>query len=785
MLKTYLIVAARNLWKNRSSSFLNIAGLAIGITCAALIFLWIENETGYDNQFEKRQQVYRVIENQTYDGKLRTFYSTPGPLAEAMKSQIPGVVNAARVSSKEVLFTLNEKAIYQRGLYADPAVAQIFSLQFLQGSAANAFNETHAVVISQKMARQFFGADNNVIGKTLKVENAEDFVVTGVVKDLPENVTLKFDWLAGFDHYAKGKDFINKWGSNSVATYVELSATADVTAVNARLKGFIEKMSGNKGTYAFLFAMQDWHLRDQFEDGKQTGGLITYIRMFAVIAWIILVIACINFMNLATARSEKRAKEVGVRKVMGAVKSRLVLQFITESVLMSALAVIIGTLLVLLVLPYFNVLVERQLSAGLGNPIHLLLLAGIALICGLLAGSYPAFYLSSFKPVAVFKGLKEKAGGAAFIRKGLVVTQFAVSIILIISTVIIYQQVRHVQNRDLGYNKDHLLTMNVRGDIAKNFKLIKQDMLNTGLVENVALNSFETLSVGNNSSGATWPGKDESKDVLISNRIISPEFIATAGMKITEGRDFRIDAPADSSNILITASLAKMMGKESAIGKSIRFRDKDWQVVGIVKDFVYGDMYGSSDPVMFFYHTGKDARYLFIRPKAGAQTSDVLAKLEVVMKRDNAGYPFEYSFVDDLFAAKFKSEALAGKLSRLFALLAIVISCFGLFGLAAYTAERRTREIGVRKVLGASVAGITRLLAGDFLILVIIAALIAFPVAWWAMNNWLQSYAYRIGINWWIFPLAATGALAIAMLTVSFQSVKAALANPVKSLRME
>lgn len=789
MIINFFKTTLRNLWRNKTYSSLNIFGLAIGIACAGLIFLWMEDEVNYDQEHVKKDRLYRIIENQTYEGKVRTFWSTPGPLAEAVKAEIPGIANTCRVGgSRSVLFSLGDKAIYERGGYADPSIFNMFTWQFVQGNAKDAFKELYAVVITQKMANHFFGQSTGIVGKTIKLDNKQDYVITGVVKDQPANSTLQLDWIIPFAVYFNdNRERMSSWGNNSIATYVELLPQADRTAVDRLLAGFIKKrQEGESTTVPFLFSMNDWRLRDQFEDGKQAGGRIEYVRMFTIIAWIILLIACINFMNLATARSEKRAREVGVRKVLGAGKRQLVIRFIGESMLMALLAVIIGLFIIMLALPVFNLLVEKQMTPGLDKPLHLVALLAIALLCGLIAGSYPALYLSSFNPVFVFKGIRIKGGSAAFIRKGLVVTQFTVSIVLIISTIIIYQQIQHVKTRDIGYNRNNLVAIDARGNLVKNFRVIKDDLLKTGAVENAALNSFNVTDIGNNSTAFTWRGKDPDKQVLISRRWVTPEFVATAGMQIVEGRDFQSNAIADSSNILITESFAKMMGQGSALGKTITYENdgSTYHVVGTVKDFIYGDMYAKSDPVIFFasYTTG---RTLYIRLADKAIVEEAIKKIGTVLQINNPGYPFEYKFVDDQFNDRFKSEALIGKLSRVFAVLAIIISCLGLFGLAAYTAERRTREIGIRKVLGASVTGITHLLSKEFLQLVLLSTLISFPLAWWAMYQWLQNYSYRITIQWWVFIIAGCLALLIALMTISIQSVKAALMNPVKSLRNE
>jgi predicted permease len=784
MFLIFLKTTFRSLWKNKTYSFLNIFGLAIGITCAGLIFLWVEDETNFDSVYTKKDQLYTIRENQTYDGVTRTFISTPGPMAAAIKAEVPGIANTCRMNHTQLLFSKADKAIYERGCYTDSSFFSMFTMQFVQGSIKDVFRETNSLVITQKMANRFFGDEQHVVGKTLLVDNNQQYLITGVVKDVPANTTLQYDWFIPYDVYGNTRPWIKNWGSNGTNTYVELVPGASLAAINKQLFDFIEKKQAGATSRSFLFAMKDWRLRDNFEGGKQTGGRIEFVKMFTVIAWIILLIACINFMNLATARSEKRAREVGVRKVMGADKKRLILRFIGEALCMSFLAVFFGVILIMLVLPSFNVLVEKQLTIGLNQPLHAAAVVAVALLCGCIAGSYPAIYLSSFNPVSVLKGMVKRSPSASLIRKGLVVFQFGISIVLIISTVIIYQQVQHVKTRDLGYDKNNLVSVDIHADMIRNFSVIRQDLLNTGLIENAGLSSYNTLYVGNNGSGYTWKGYENAANILISNRQVSPELIPTLGLKLLEGRGFNPDIASDSNHIIITASLAKMMGKAPTVGKTIYDGKNQLTVIGVVNDFIYGDMYGKSDPIIFS-PAPERTKYLFVRLKSQFETGKSLAALGAVLQKHNPAYPFVYSFVDDQFNQMFTSETLIGKLSRLFAALAILISCLGLFGLSAYTAERRTKEIGIRKVLGASVTGITGLLTKDFMILVLLSALIAFPVAWWAMTKWLQGYAYRIDINWWVFVLAGATAMLIALVTISFQSVKAALSNPVKSLRTE
>jgi len=785
MIKNYFKTAFRNLWKNKTFGFLNIIGLGVGIACTALIMLWVEDEIGYNMFIPNHEHVYQLMENQSYDAKTYTFSALPGLLAKTLKEETPEIKNAGRMYwGAEWLFTLGDKEIYEDGNFADSSIFQIFSFPFLMGDPKTAFNEVNSVVISEKMAKKFFG-DSNPLGQTIKVNNEKDYKITGVLKDLPANSSYEFEWLVPFKVIEDKNAWMQNWNTNGVMTFVELQPTADPNQVNQKLYGFIQSHDSSATAHAFLLASKDWHLRSNFEEGKQTGGRIEYVRLFSLIALIVLIIACINFMNLSTARSEQRSREVGVRKVMGAGKCMLVSQFLGESIFMSFLGVLFSIAIIFAVLPAFNHLVDKKLSLNLFNPLHSGGLIIIGIITGSLAGSYPSLYLSSFNPIAVFKGLSAgKRNSAAIVRKGLVISQFVISIVLIISTVVIYQQIQHVKNRQLGYDKEHMIYMGTPGNIKEHFESIRQDLLATGVVQNAALSYSRLLDMGNSSGGFKWEGKDPKSDVLITTETVNSYYISTTGMKLKEGREFYEGVNTDTSSIIINETLEKIMGNGSAVGKIIRVDNQQWTVVGVVKDFIYSDMYKKPDPLIFFC-AQIPFQNMFIRLKAGVDLNTALAKTGDVLKKDNPGYPFEYKFMDEEFNRLFRSEMLIGTLSRLFAILAIFITCLGLFGLAAYTAERRTKEIGIRKVLGATIANVVTLLSKDFLQLVAIAALIAFPVSWLMMNKWLQDYAYRITIDWWVFILAGITALIIALMTVSYQAFKSAIMNPVKSLRTE
>ncbi len=809
MFKNFFKTAIRSLQKNKGYSFLNIFGLAIGIACAGLIFLWVEDEMNFDTNNVKKDRIFLVKTNANVDDGVFTHSSTAGPTAPAMQATIPGVANTCRTTEDgtSFLFTIGDKSVNASGKYVEPSFFNMFTLPFIQGNAGSAFGQLHSIVLTQKTVKKFFGDEENILGKTVRMDNKQDYVVSGILQDLPENSTIQFEWLAPFKVWYDTNPRAATWFNFGLTTYIELTPGVDVASINKRLLSpyydfTTQKIEKDKSSvHVFLFGMNDWHLRNDFDNGKPTGsGQILYVRLFSIIAWIILFIACINFMNLATAGSEKRAKEIGVRKVLGSGKKNLVVQFIGEAMFMALLAAVVAVVIMSLALPAFNSLVHKNLFLEFTNPYHIIALLLLTVVCGLVAGSYPAMYLSSFNPIFVLKGIKLKTGSGPVIRKGLVVVQFAVSVTLIISTIIIYQQIQHVKNRDIGYNKNNLLEISAQGNIVKDFTAIKQDLINTGVVKNVALADHTTIGGGNNTTSISWQGKDPNSNIVISTRLVSNEFISTTGMQIIGGRDFQPadfvefgdnHMPKDSTqpmNVIITQSMEKLMGKGSAVGKTLqRQSDKgsfEMNVTGVIKDYVYGDMYGQSAPVIFF-DIPEAASLLYIKIAPQSNTENALAKITAVVKKDNPAYPFEYKFVDDEFNQMFLSEMLVSKLSRVFASLAIIISCLGLFGLAAYTAERRTKEIGIRKVLGASVSGIAGLLSKDFMKLVFLSCLIAFPVAWWAMNQWLLNYLYRVEISWWIFVIAGVTALAIALFTISFQAIKAAVANPVKSLRTE
>jgi predicted permease len=796
-----LKLARRNFSKNRGYHWLNIFGLAIGIACAGLIFLWVQDELTFDDVHVNKDRIYQLMVNLDLDGNKWTMGSTPRPMAAAMKAEIPGVARTARYldGERRMLFQFDGKSMYASGRFCDADLFRMFTFTFTQGDPRNPFPQLYSMVITESEAYKLFGTDKGVVNRVIRADTAHDYVISGVVMDPPENSSLQFDYLAPYEILNQeqvarsGVSDEKNWGAYGPFTYIELDKNADVGAINAQLKGFIHrKMPVEKGQ-AFLFPMKDWRLYNEFANWKPTGGgLIREVRILSAIAWIILLIACINFMNLATATSQRRAKEVGVRKVLGAERRRLMWQFLCEALFMSFVAAAVGVLIMELALPAFNGLMDKHLHLRLSDPAETGGLLVIALICGLVAGSYPAFYLSSFNPVGVLKGLRIKTGGSPLIRKGLVVIQFAVSVVFIISTLVVYLQVQHIKNRDLGFNMNRLIEINPETRVNGIFPVIKNELMQTGLVENVAMADRGTLDGGNTDNRFKWQGQAAGQSISIAFRNVTPEYVATSGMTIVDGRDFREDEEADDNHVIINEAMAKLMGPGSAVGKVIQSPGNadgsytDLTVTGVVHNYIYGNVtWDGAPPVILFRKAQGGPGLLYVRPKTQAGLTQVLASVESVMKKNNPAYPLEYQFVDQEFNRMFSTETQTSKVSGVFAVLAILISCLGLFGLAAYTAEQRTKEIGIRKVLGASVTGITSLLTRNFLVLVGLSCLIAFPVAWWMMHRWLEDYEYRIVLGWWMFAVAGVLAVLIALMTIGFQSIKAALANPVRSLRSE
>ncbi|RYY15591.1 MAG: ABC transporter permease, partial [Chitinophagaceae bacterium] len=686
-----LRLLTRNLWRNKAYGLLNIFGLAIAIASAALIFLWAEDELTFDNNHLKKDRLYAVKVTKSFGDKVLTIGSTPRPMAEALKTEVTGITNTARISDTEqkVLFSIADKSIYAGGRYADPAIFTMFSMQFLQGSAATAFTQLHTLVLTENAAVKFFGTQKDIIGRTLKVNNEHDYIVTGLIRNMPSNSSLQFEWLAPYEIQLLKQDAGLTWDSYGPHTYVELHPNTELQKVNERIKTFITEKNAEQKAISFLFPLHQWRLYNEFENGKQTGGgRIEQVRLLTAIAWIILLIGCINFMNLATANSQTRSKEVGVRKVLGAGRRTLIIRYFRESILMSLSAGLISIILVIIALPAFNALMQKQLRMNLNDPFHILVLLIIVLVCAFIAGSYPAIYLASFKPVFVLKGIKQKSGSAAFIRKGLVVLQFTVSTVFIVSTIIVYLQIQHVQNRNLGFDKENLIELDLQNDISGKFPVIRQELMNTTLVENAALADHPTIAGGNTDSRFEWMGKENGNKISIAYRNVSKEYISTSGMRIVEGREFK--EGDNGTEIIINRSMAKILGEGPATGKIIRSprgnKDDvftDLRIAGVVDDYVFGNAYNKPGPVILFCTEQQKANLIYLRTRPG-NMQQTMIRVEQIIKKHNPAYPLEFKFVDEQFDKLYLNETLIGKVSATFAVLAVFISCFGLFGLAAF-----------------------------------------------------------------------------------------------------
>ena len=784
MIRNYLKIAWRNLIRNKGFSAINISGLAVGMASAILILLWIYNEVSYDRFHKNKDYLYAAWNRGTFDGKLQCWDNTPKILAPTLKQEFPEIAEVSRQYSRWYVTRVGEKKVSSKALVTDPSFLSMFSFPLSQGNAKTVLNNVYSIVITEKMAKKMFGA-TDVINKVITIDK-DNFTVTGILKDLPTNSSIDFEYILPWAYLVKSGGDDNYWGNNSVQTFVQLKPNTSEAFANAKIKDITKRHSnGLEEQEVFLHPMSKWHLHSSFENGKISGGRIETVRLFGIIAVFILLIACINFMNLSTARSEKRAKEVGIRKVAGANRSLLIGQFIGESVIISFIAGLLALLLVQLGLPSFDKLVGKELSIPYTSLSFWASSILFVLVTGFIAGSYPAFFLSSFNPATVLKGTFKKSHVAVNPRKILVVLQFSFAIILIICTLMVTQQIRYAQNRDAGYNRDQIVYVWIAGDLDKNFQSFKNGLLRSGITSSVT-RTASPLSFGfSDTWGIEWQGKDPNAKIDFDRYSEDEGLVKTAGLKIIRGRDMDLtNYPTDSSAMLLNESAAKAMGLKNPLGQLVRDGEDKYHIIGVVKDFLLGSPYEHAKPMII---EGAKSYFNVVHIKLNAKksTAQSLKIIEQLFKRVNPEYPFEYHFIDEEYAAKFDDTHRTATLTGLFAGLTIFISCLGLFGLAAYMAENRVKEIGVRKVLGASVFSITALLSKEFLALVVISIIIATPIAWYAMHLWLQGYSYRINMQWWVFVMAGMLSVVVSLITVSFQAVKAAIANPVKSLRTE
>ena len=800
MIRNYWKIAWRNIIKNKGYSVINIGGLAVGMAVAILIGLWINDELSFDKNHKNYGEIAQ-LRYTNYDKSSNTIGGSDGvpiPMGDALK-------NEYKQNFKHILmawwisdFTLSsgDNKITTKGEFIEPEVIDMLSLNMLSGSNKS-LADPHSMILSQSKAIAIFG-NENPIDKSLKIDNSIEVKVTGIYEDLPINSKFgEVQFFAPWALWVSSNNWIQEstddWENSSFNIYVQKQPNMSYAAINASIKDLFYKpvirTDINFKKEAYLYPMSQWHLYSDFKDGRPDGGRITFVWLFGIVGIFVLVLACINFMNLSTARSEKRGKEVGIRKAIGSAKSALIFQFLSESILVVVIAFILAVSLCVLSISWFNNLAYKDLAIPFYNPIFWLLALAFIVFTGLLAGIYPAFYLSSFQTIKVLKGKIHLGKFASIPRKLLVVVQFTVSVALIIGTIIVYQQIQYASDRPIGYSREGLITVPINGsNFQGKYDLLKSELLNTGLVNDMAVSSSSLTQLNNHQSQFNWQGKDPDVQASFACTYVSHDFGKMATWQVINGRDFSRSFASDSSGIIINETAAKYLNFENPIGEFIKSKDgsKSWQIIGVINDLVMNSPY---EPVKrgFFFLDVKysDANRINIKIKPTISANKALPQIESVFKKVVPSASFDYRFVDDEYAQKFNQEQRVGKLSTFFAILAIFISLLGLFGLASFVAEQRTKEIGIRKVLGASVSNLWQLLSKEFVLLVIISSIIASPIAWYFMHNWLQNYTYHTEISLWVFFVAGTGALAITLLTVSFQAIKAALMNPVKSLRTD
>jgi ABC-type antimicrobial peptide transport system permease subunit len=799
MIRNYLKIAWRNLIKNKAHTFINVAGLSVGMAVAMLIGLWIWDELSYDKYYQSHDRIVQVMQHQTVNNYAFTQTAIPIPLGIKLRQDYKGDFKYVVLSTWTGghIVANGDKKLTQQGNYMQAEAPDMLTLKMLRGTRSG-LKDPSSILLSASLAKALFGNTDPML-QPLKIDNKWNVKVTGVYEDMPHNTSFsEMAFIAPWDLYMTTEPYLKRnttvWDNNSWQIFAQLAPNADIDKVSARIKNVkleaittakASKLSLSSKPAIFLHPMSKWHLYSEFKNGINTGGAIQFVWMFGIIGIFVLLLACINFMNLSTARSEKRAKEVGIRKTVGSLRSQLIVQFFIESLLITSFAFLFSIILVLLILPWFNQVADKTMHILWGNPVFWLAGIGFSMLTGLIAGSYPAFYLSSFQPVKVLKGTFKAGRFAAIPRKVLVVLQFTVSVTLIIGTIIVFRQVQFAKNRPIGYDRTGIIQVSMNtDDIHKHFNAVRNDLLQSGAVVEVAESNSPLTDVWSNSSGFTWKDKDPNLQDDFGVIPISPEFGKVAGWQITDGRDFSRAILSDSSGVILNEAAAKFMNLKHPVGEIIRNGDHDIKVIGVIKDMVMSSPYEPVKPSLFFMinYAGEliDVR---INPKMSA--SEALGKIETIFKQYNPGSPFSYKFTDEEYARKFANEERVGKLAGFFTMLAIFISCMGLFGMASFMAEQRTKEIGVRKVLGASVFSLWRLMSKEFVVLVAISLLIAIPTAYYFMFGWLQNYKYRAELSWWIFAATGIGAIVITLITVSYQSVKAALANPVKSLKTE
>jgi putative ABC transport system permease protein len=809
MFKNYFITSWRNLIRDKSYSSFNILGLAIGMGVALLIGLWVQYQYSYDRWLPQYKQAYRLMVRSVNNGEINAGYATQLPLADVVKKEIPGIRYVAQADwFGQHDLVVKDKKLYSDGGFVGEDFLRIFPYPLLEGNAAEVLKDPASIVLTRNTAIALFG-NEDPINKTIRLDNAREVKVTGVLADVPANSTLQFQYLIPFSFYIQTQDWIrqnmNTWNLDPIQTFVALQPGATMEQVNSKLNTILKRYDSrdyaNVHMELFLHPLSDWHLRSSFENGQEAGGFIDYVRMFGLIGLVVLIIACINFVNLSTARSERRAREVGVRKAIGSLRKDIMLQFLVEALVITVIAFGLALLLVSLALPGFNTLTSCEIGIPWSDPLFWTTMSGYVLLTSLLAGSRPALYLSSLRPVKVLKGdltrsrtrpgrwlgrsFIKSSRAAALPRKVLVVLQFTCSVALIISTVIIYRQIQYVKNRPRGYDADRLVMTPSSADLDHNYAALKNDLLQSGLVTGVTRSTGAVTGLYSWTGVDKWQGKLPGETFGVATVGVTDDYFSTVGMQILKGRDFEKGITEDTTDVILNEAAVKRMRFKNPLNQVIFWNGgKKIRVIGVVKDALMLSPYSQPDPVFFDYNPSWSSSIMYkLSPQANP--SSAIAKIQAIFDKYNPAYPFQYQFADEQYAGKFSDEVLIGKLSGIFSALAILISCLGLFGLAAYVAQQRTREIGIRKVLGATEGQVLVLLSREFVLLVVAGCVIASPLAFYFMQGWLRGYYYHITITADVFIDSAAAALLITIATISFQAIRAARRNPVESLRTE
>jgi putative ABC transport system permease protein len=789
MFRLNLKIALRNLWKNKGFTLINLGGLAIGLASCMILLLYVAYEWSYDKQFADSDKTYVVYQSSPANGKTFSWAWTPNVMAAEVATNVPGVKYASHSTyPNSNLVSRGDKKITTRTVFADPFFIKILDYKFLRGNPETVLKNMNSIILTESFSKKLFGSEDP-INKTVKLENEDVLKVEAVIADVPENSSINFECLMPWSLFEKRQEWVRgiNWGNNMCLTLVQLKGNEFFGEANASMKGIYQRNDKDNNAVAMLHPLTKWHLFSDFENGKSVGGKIGQLKIFLLLAFCILLIACVNFMNLSTARSERRAKEVGIRKAIGSTRKSLISQFLTESIIITFGAAVLAFVLIEVSLPYFNNLLNIELQIDYGSVRFWGTLIGLMIFTGFLAGSYPALYLSSFEPIAVLKGLKIKSDSSVSIRKVLVVVQFVFAVCLIVCTLVIYQQLRFVQQKPIGYDKSNLIQISIQGVLGDEKKqdLLKAQLLESGAASAVTYFSRDITEGGNNTTNISWEGKTKGESILFNNRGVGSDFIKTIGTELISGRELSLKDHNDSAKVMLNEAAVKMMQLKNPIGAVIDYGDTKLINIGVVKDFVVESAYSRVAPMIFYPSYIDGASVIIVRLNEKQNISTSLEKIDEIVKQMEPNYPVSRKFVDESFAWKFQNEKLLGILSNWFGGFAIFISCLGLLGLALFMAEQRKKEISIRKVLGASTANILTLLNKDFIKLVAIANAIAFPLAYIASNKWLSAYEYRISISALPFLVAVTLSVLIAILTISIQSIRVAKANPVDALKYE